>query len=579
MKMRKMCVFLLMVTIFVSLLASCGNNQDVADGGDGGDVQAETTDDADDAATNDDADDSAATADDGAVAPAGESIVIRVGRIFPPDMRFPEGQDLDNNAWTELYYERLGVTIVNEILAPADQYNQRIALAIAAGDMPDMWRSDLRNLYLAAEAGLLLDQTGMRYTYLNELSRSFVDAYDIPFYTATIGGVLYGFPFLQEDPGNGASFTFIRNDWLNDLGLDIPQTQSELVEALIAFGEQGPEYFGLAVVNDLWGGLYTLEGFFNAYHAYPNIWFEGDDGSLVYGTVQAEPMMAALRDLNRLYEAGAIDPEFIVKNQSMVAEDVTSLRMGAFFGRWWAPATAPRASFENDPDSVPDRWFAIDPVSIDNQPVLLQSDSSIPEWFYVINSSFERPDLMYEMINLWFEKLYSPDGDEAQFRRYVQSEGDYNDPQGFPFIQGLWPFIQPRVDQLGAAMRGEMTVDQMSGEAAAIFEAMQRFEEGSTDGSDFVNFWAHGQHTHGSMRIRLDALERNGIINDMNFGPATETMIARQSTLDQLRDEVIIQIITGQRSVESFEDFINDWHQLGGQDIINEINEWFDSVR
>ena len=117
-------------------------------------------------------------------------------------------------------------------------------------------------------------------------------------------------------------YTFIRHDWLEALGLEEPTNQQEMVDAMIAFATQDPDgngvddTYGLALVRELWGAQYGLEGFFNAYHAYPNIWYEDEEGNLVYGTVQAEPMKAALADLQKLYAAGAIDPEFIVKDSA-----------------------------------------------------------------------------------------------------------------------------------------------------------------------------------------------------------------------------------------------------------------------
>ena len=62
-----------------------------------------------------------------------------------------------------------------------------------------------------------------------------------------------------------------------------------MVDAMIAFATQDPDgngvddTYGLALVRELWGAQYGLEGFFNAYHAYPNIWYEDEEGNLVYG--------------------------------------------------------------------------------------------------------------------------------------------------------------------------------------------------------------------------------------------------------------------------------------------------------
>ena len=139
------------------------------------------------------------------------------------------------------------------------------------------------------------------------------------------------------------------------------QKHKEMINTPIAFAKNDPDGNGqddtisLGIKKDLWTINYGLEGFFNSYHAYPNIWYE-QDGKLVYGTVQAEPMKAALTDLARLYAEGAIDQEFVVKDSDKVQEDVVSQKVGAMYGRWWTFGGAPAKTFMANPEKVPNHW-------------------------------------------------------------------------------------------------------------------------------------------------------------------------------------------------------------------------------
>lgn len=49
------------------------------------------------------------------------------------------------------------------------------------------------------------------------------------------------------------------------------------------------------------------------------------------------------------------------------------------------------------------------------------------------------------------------------------------------------------------------------------------------------------------------------------------------STLEKMRDEML-QIIIGEASVDEFDKF-NGKHSLGGEQITNEVNEWYASIR
>ena len=56
-------------------------------------------------------------------------------------------------------------------------------------------------------------------------------------------------------------------------------------------------------------------------------------------------------------------------------------------------------------------------------------------------------------------------------------------------------------------------------------------------------------------------------------------MTAKMGTLDSLRDEVFVKIIVGDYDISEFDKFVADWKKLGGDQISEEINTWYDSVK
>ena len=67
------------------------------------------------------------------------------------------------------------------------------------------------------------------------------------------GGELYAIPEVWgRNGGEANAFTWVRSDWLENLGLT----------------------YGMVLNRDNWGMPGGLEPFFNAHHAYPNIWIE-----------------------------------------------------------------------------------------------------------------------------------------------------------------------------------------------------------------------------------------------------------------------------------------------------------------
>ena len=162
-----------------------------------------------------------------------EPIVITVGMGVNSSEKYAPGESFDNNAWTKLYEERLGIKL-DFVLTADSQYSQKLALTIASGDMPDMWRTDKANFALALEGDMLMDLTDLAEEYLSDQAKEELEPFDASFRAATVGGRLMAIPYTGE-AAYGASYTFIRHDWLEALGLEEPTNQQEMVDAMIAF--------------------------------------------------------------------------------------------------------------------------------------------------------------------------------------------------------------------------------------------------------------------------------------------------------------------------------------------------------
>ena len=48
-------------------------------------------------------------------------------------------------------------------------------------------------------------------------------------------------------------------------------------------------------------------------------------------------------------------------------------------------------------------------------------------------------------------------------------------------------------------------------------------------------------------------------------------------SLETLRKMTYVQIITGEKPVDAFDDFVKQWNEMGGAKITEEANEWYHS--
>ncbi|MFW6232300.1 MAG: hypothetical protein ACOC37_04525, partial [Spirochaetota bacterium] len=64
---------------------------------------------------------------------------ITLSRGLRQDNRtFPPGQSWEDNVWTRAWSERLGINIVNKWAVPSNEFEAKLNVAIASGDLPDV---------------------------------------------------------------------------------------------------------------------------------------------------------------------------------------------------------------------------------------------------------------------------------------------------------------------------------------------------------------------------------------------------------------------------------------------------------
>ncbi len=61
-------------------------------------------------------------------------------------------------------------------------------------------------------------------------------------------------------------------------------------------------------------------------------------------------------------------------------------------------------------------------------------------------------------------------------------------------------------------------------------------------------------------------------------GAATPTMVSKWNLLRQSEMETFNKIIYGKLPIDAFDQFVANWKSNGGDQITQEVNEWFKSV-
>ena len=78
--------------------------------------------------------------------------------------------------------------------------------------------------------------------------------------------------------------------------------------------------------------------------------------------------------------------------------------------------------------------------------------------------------------------------------------------------------------------------------------------------------WATGAWTVESQKEKLNKVYSATYAKS----PSMETSWA---TLETLEDEFFLQVLTGDASIEDFEEFVDQWNKLGGETVTKEIKD------
>ena len=251
------------------------------------------------------------------------------------------GETFEDNRWTRAMRDELGINVTYKWVVDGAQAQEKLKLAMASGDLPDVITLEgaqrLVDFQQLAEADLLADMTDLWEQYASPLAKEVVGADgQVIFNAVSHGGRMKGIP----GPSAGLdsySYFWVRQDWLDNLGLQPPRTTEELLEMTRAFTHDDPDgngeddTFAMMLDKGLW---YRSEGFFWSFGAYPDAWLQAPGGGLMFGAIQPE-VKDALAALRHMHADGQLDPEWAVKDGAKANEAFARNVVGISYGGHW----------------------------------------------------------------------------------------------------------------------------------------------------------------------------------------------------------------------------------------------------
>lgn len=511
-----------------------------------------------------------------------EAVTIKIGQeVDPSDKSLPSTDSPLDNQYTRSVKENLNIDVEHYFTASPSNYDQKVSLAIASNDLPDamiVGPVELRQMY---EAGQLADLTEVYEHYASPAIKRILESTDgLAKESVTFDGKMVAIPSVQLQ-ADGVHLMWIRQDWLDKLGLEPPKTVEDLEKVAKAFVEGDPDGNGKKDTIGLSGpdtnnklyanflestnNLYGFDGIFSAYNAYPGYWLEGEDGKPVYGSTLPETK-EALAKLRDLYAKGLIDQEMGVREDS--GESVISGQSGMFFAPWWMPYGPLTDAITNNPEA---NWQAYAlPLDADGEysPHLSTPSSR----FVVVKKDYKHPEAAMKMLN-----------------NLLANEANYDPSKGGPGFYPLRLVFAPSdeteysVESLREVLAGTKTAEDFKDkpEYKLLVSDAEKIKTVKKEPYDDMNIKNWDPNADLGAWTRAYALlvggsplvdqEMNGVYSQ-TYGQ-TKTMESRWVNLKKMEDEIFLKIVMGAAPLDEFDKFVEDWNKQGGDTIIEEVAE------
>lgn len=485
----------------------------------------------------------------------------------------PQGMTMEDNPYADVLKEKLNVTYT--ITWTAENYNDKLSMDIISGTLPDIFYIDDYLMYKQlVQNDMLEDLTDYYDEYLSDRLKEIYGSYgDEIFSPVTENGRLMALPGTNN--GYQQALLWVRKDWLDMLGLEPPKTMDEIVNVAKAFIEQDPggngpgNTIGINInrehLFDGYRNSFGLEPVAALYNVYPKAFLKNDKGELYYGSVdpQYKVVLSAVRDL---IVSGVIDINSFDQGWETIWGNVLTGKCGLFFFPWSYPY-GHQAFIENNPRGELICYPA--PLNEDGDFNFLSCAPTVD--FLCVRKGYEHPEVLFKTINVTQDMMNGIDEESHALLEPLREAGTD------------WTYLVPTGRY---ACRFNNSVPQGGLKLKAyIDDGILPDDPPITDSTletwNLAKAWAEGDTSNSLGWVTYTSTYMAAIQEDQPeckpvipaFYYKTEGMIDVWAYLQSSEDAMVREILIGTQPIEYFDQFVQDWKDAGGLDILAEVEE------
>ncbi|MEF3305807.1 extracellular solute-binding protein [Paenibacillus sp. GYB003] len=444
-----------------------------------------------------------------------------------------------------------GYDLKFEFLGHAQDYEQQLTVRFASNNLPDMIRTYSIEAPMhsgAVEQGVFQELGPLIDKYGPNLKKKIPqEAWDSP--QVSKDGKIYGIPALSALPA--AKVVYVRQDWLDKLGMQQPKTLDEYLAYFEAVKQK--DMNGNGDPNDEYG-FYVRENmayadlFFKEFGVSPNVW-NMKDGQLIPDMIRPE-MKDAISFWKQLYGKGYINPNLFTNKG---ADWGAGIKQGKA-GMWEHEVTNYNSDwtadkFVNQPDV---KINMIQPPVGPKGPGALTPQYSGIYYVWVIPTSSKQAEAAIKFLDwAWSD-------DANKFFAYGVEGKNYTVENGAV----KWDANAPSNKEKGDSVFYQLSINPR-GDGRMV--------------QDVLKF-----SPNGDMLVRGVELAKNAIFKHDGLNmPALKALETHPELVPgtgagTLFLDMFAKVVTGKEELDpAFDKFVSEWKRRGGDEAIKEATAWY----
>lgn len=471
----------------------------------------------------------------------------------------PEGITLEKNPWQDLW-ESYGINVeYDAIAADNTDLTSKINLAVASEELPDYMSVSYALYQELLEADMIADLTDVFEQYASDEFKALMYADGGAMAdTVTVDGRLYGIVQPANYHGLGGVVA-IRRDWMEELGMEAPDSIDELWALGKAFMDNkmdGTCTYGIGSTKDIAAQL-SMRYLINAHGGNVTGW-QDVNGKLVYGLIQPE-MKQALMDLNAYYEAGILDKEYGTKTEKMMFEDALAGKCGIVVCNMTGP-------FYTDNGLTLGQDWAYYPLYGKEEgtyaPVEIGTNISS---CVVVSKDCKNPEAVIKLFNMFIK--YGTEEPETY------ASNGINNCSHPAVITQVAANLYKHLAYVEYRETGKLPENAIAGSQDIVDQCERyRLENSEADRIIYTIF-----SLDGTQSILKKEIDNGGYLISEFTGAPGAAQVKYGGNLGTLANQMITNIITGAKEPDYFHEFVAIWKANGGDEITEEVNEWYQS--